>query len=65
MNCPNSEKNKGICNCTYEPCSRKGACCECLLYHRQHGELPACFFTGEEEKTYNRSFEYYVRRRTR
>ena len=37
--CPNKEKNLQHCNCTYEPCSRKGICCECLAYHREHAEL--------------------------
>ncbi|OPL08649.1 MAG: hypothetical protein AVO34_14090 [Firmicutes bacterium ML8_F2] len=27
------EENRGNCPCTYEPCSRKGKCCECLSYH--------------------------------
>jgi hypothetical protein len=53
--CGNFNKNMAICNCTYSPCSRKGRCCECLHYHRERGELPACFFTEEQEKTYDRS----------
>lgn len=56
MDCTAKEKNLNACNCTY-PCSRKGKCCECIAYHRQAGEYPACFFTDEGEKTYNRSFE--------
>ena len=48
------------CNCTYEPCSRKGMCCECLRYHREMGELPACFFPDEAEKTYDRSVEKFM-----
>ncbi|NCC95158.1 MAG: cytosolic protein, partial [Opitutae bacterium] len=27
------EKNLERCNCTYEPCPRKGICCECIQYH--------------------------------
>ncbi|ADN02452.1 DUF6485 family protein [Spirochaeta thermophila] len=54
------DKNKARCNCTY-PCSRKGICCECLAYHRSMGELPACYFPPEAEKTYNRSIEYYLK----
>ena len=38
------EVNKAKCPCTYEPCSRKGKCCECVQYHRRNGELPGCFF---------------------
>ncbi len=41
------DKNKTKCNCTYEPCPRKGICCECVSYHRDSGELPACFFSPE------------------
>ena len=57
--CDNLEDNKEFCNCTY-PCSRKGKCCECIQYHQQRGELPACFFPEEAEATYNRSIEYFV-----
>jgi hypothetical protein len=42
--CENRERNLAGCNCTYEPCGRKGICCECIRYHRNAGELPACFF---------------------
>jgi hypothetical protein len=41
-NCPNLEKNKKNCPCTYEPCPRKGVCCECIQYHRSMGQKPAC-----------------------
>ena len=51
------------CNCTYTGCSRHGVCCECIAYHRRSNELPACYFTKEEERTYNRSISYFVSRR--
>ena len=54
------EKNNPHCNCTYEPCSRKNKCCECLHYHRQNDELPACFFNAEQERTYNRSISFFI-----
>ena len=54
------DKNKTKCNCTYEPCPRKGICCECVSYHRDSGELPACFFSPEVERTYDRSIERFV-----
>ncbi|MFC2062306.1 DUF6485 family protein [Elusimicrobiota bacterium] len=57
----NSARNMGMCNCTYEPCSRKGVCCECLIYHKRSGELPACFFPDDVEKTYDRSVENFIR----
>ena len=53
--------NMQKCNCTYEPCSRKGICCECLHYHFQQGELPACLFPDDVEKTYDRSIENFIR----
>ena len=62
MACDREKHNKAICNCTY-PCSKKGRCCECIEYHRRRNELPACYFTTEEEKTYDRSIEYYARSR--
>lgn len=55
------QTNLKICNCTYEPCSRKGICCECLHYHRKNGELPACFFSKEAEASYDRSIENFIR----
>jgi hypothetical protein len=58
-NC-NIDKNKAGCNCTYEPCSRKGVCCECLAYHRDEGELPACFFPADVERTYDRSVDRFI-----
>lgn len=61
MNYCNKEKNLKICTCTYEPCSRKGLCCECVLYHRKNGEIPGCFFSPKDEKTYNRSIEFFIR----
>ncbi|HOD18490.1 MAG TPA: DUF6485 family protein [Candidatus Cloacimonadota bacterium] len=56
----NINKNMESCNCSYS-CSRKGQCCECIRYHRQAGELPACYFNAEFEKTYDRSVENYLK----
>ncbi|NQT89871.1 MAG: hypothetical protein HQ558_01285, partial [Candidatus Omnitrophica bacterium] len=53
-------ENKARCNCTYEPCSRKGVCCDCISYHLDAGQVPACFFTADVEKTYDRSIENFV-----
>lgn len=55
-----AEKNMENCNCSYEPCSRKGVCCECVTYHRKMRELPACFFPDDVEKTYDRSYEKFI-----
>jgi len=56
----NIEKNKAICNCSYEPCSRKGICCECVTYHKNLGQIPACFFPDDVEKTYDRSIKKFI-----
>lgn len=55
------ENNLENCPCTWEPCSRKGICCECLRYHLSHNELPACCFPADVEKTYDRSFEKFIK----
>jgi hypothetical protein len=54
-------RNSGQCNCSYEPCPRKHTCCDCLSYHLDSRELPACFFPAEAERTYDRSFEHFAR----
>ncbi|MCX8147445.1 MAG: DUF6485 family protein [Candidatus Woesearchaeota archaeon] len=54
------EKNIRRCPCTYPVCSRKGICCECLHYHLSNNELPACCFSKEAEKTYDRSFRNFI-----
>ena len=59
--CPNLAANMEACNCSYEPCSRKGICCECLAYHRRSGELPACLFSDDVERSYERSIGRFVR----
>ncbi len=55
------EKHRAFCNCTYEPCTRKLKCCDCLHYHRRSGELPACFFNAEIERTYDRSISAFIK----
>jgi hypothetical protein len=55
------DRNRRACNCSYEPCARKGKCCDCLSYHRLNRELPACFFPAAAELTYDRSFEHFAR----
>jgi len=59
--CPRQQVNLENCNCTYDPCPRKGTCCECLRYHRASGELPACYFTPEVERTYDRSIARFLK----
>jgi len=59
--CANQKQNLANCNCSYEPCERKGICCACILYHRKNRELPACNFSPEIERTYNRSADNFLR----
>ena len=54
------KQNLSSCSCTYEPCSRKGICCECIKHHLKNKELPACYFPPDVEKTYDRSIKKFV-----
>lgn len=60
MKC-NQEENLARCNCSYDPCPRKGMCCQCLHYHLNMKELPACCFPDDAERTYDRSFAHFAR----
>ncbi len=57
------ENDNPYCNCTYDPCSKKNKCCDCLHYHRENDELPACFFSANQEKTYDRSVNNFIKNR--
>jgi len=45
----------------YERCARHGSCCACLRYHLDSRELPACAFPAEVERTWDRSFERFIK----
>lgn len=53
------EHNLKHCNCSYQ-CAKKGKCCICLRNHLDKGQLPACCFPDEVEKTYDRSFKKFA-----
>lgn len=55
------DRNREFCNCTYDPCSRKGVCCDCIRYHLRMRELPGCCFPDDAERTWDRSFEHFAR----
>jgi len=59
-NC-SAENNLKTCNCSYESCSRRGICCECITYHRKNRELPACYFDKAVERTYDRSIANFIK----
>lgn len=54
------DANAKRCTCTYEPCPRKGRCCECIAYHQRNGELPGCLFPPEVERTHDRSIGRFI-----
>ena len=55
------ETNSRRCTCTYEPCSNKGVCCACLAFHLASRQLPACGFSADADRTFDRSFEHFAR----
>ncbi len=55
------DQNLSSCNCTYDPCPRKGVCCDCISYHLKARQLPACVFPADAERTYDRSFAHFAR----
>lgn len=65
ITCARQKSGKHECPCTYSNCSRHGNCCECVAYHRGKDQLPACYFTAEQEKTYNRNIDYFIECRTK
>ncbi|HBZ87023.1 MAG: hypothetical protein A2509_03415 [Candidatus Edwardsbacteria bacterium RIFOXYD12_FULL_50_11] len=60
MEC-NKINNLKSCNCSYQPCSRKGVCCECIAYHRAMDQLPACYFSEKIERSCDRSIEAFIK----
>ncbi len=58
-----SEQSLKHCNCTYTACDKRGNCCKCVAYHKDRGEFPACLFSDEAERTYDRSLANLVRDR--
>lgn len=55
------EKNLKQCTCSYQSCSRRGICCECVAYHLKSRQVPGCFFPPDAERTYDRSFAHFAR----
>jgi hypothetical protein len=58
--CPSTKRNLAFCTCTYDGCSRKGKCCECLQFHWRSKQLPGCLFPPEVERTYDRSLKRFL-----
>lgn len=53
MTCDSVKKSD--CPCT-AACGFHGRCCACIANHAPD-QFPACFFSTQGEKLYNRSFE--------
>jgi len=58
-NCPNQERNKKDCTCTYD-CDKRGLCCECVAYHRNMGQIPGCLFSPKGEAKWDRSVQCFM-----
>jgi hypothetical protein len=59
MECKKAQ-NGQACACSYEPCPRKGACCDCVSHHLRQRQLPGCFFPPDAERRYDRSFRHFA-----
>ncbi len=53
------------CTCTYTSCDKRGNCCKCVLYHREKGQIPGCFFSVKGERTYDRSLQNFIKDKSR
>jgi hypothetical protein len=47
---PLDPARRGETACTYEPCPRKGLCCQCIAYHHENDELPGCVFPAPSQR---------------
>ncbi|MGA1861478.1 DUF6485 family protein [Deferribacter thermophilus] len=56
-----AEKIAQSCPCTWVSCPIRGKCCDCIARHRSKDELPACYFSPEAERTYDRSFKNFAK----
>ena len=61
MDCPNQSENMKDCACSYTSCGNRGKCCECIRSHLKKKQLPGCCFPPDAEKTYDRSFENFIK----
>ena len=49
-----------LCKCSFTNCDKWGKCCSCVLFHREKGGIPGCFFSTEAEKAGNRDLSYFI-----
>ena len=57
MNCI---QNKQKCSCSYTSCSKWGKCCECIVYHKDQNQLPACYFPKDLETLGTRDIDAFI-----
>lgn len=50
-----STRSKAHCSCSFTSCEKHGNCCQCVVHHRNQGEVPGCFFTPAAERRGERS----------
>jgi hypothetical protein len=58
--CANQASGNPDCPCTYPGCPRHGNCCQCVKHHRGKDQLPACYFSAEHEKRFDRSVAFFI-----
>ncbi len=61
QDCTNKDRNLEVCGCTYEACTRRGKCCECIQHHLKNKQLPGCCFPPEVEASFDRSFKAFAK----
>jgi len=58
--CARQANGAADCPCTYPGCPRHGNCCQCVAHHRAKDQLPACYFSPEQERSFDRSITYFL-----
>ncbi|MEG1557617.1 MAG: DUF6485 family protein [Oscillospiraceae bacterium] len=43
--------NTHDCTCPNTTCANHGRCCECIAYHREHGETPNCYAEAAKKES--------------
>lgn len=58
-----AKQSKTHCTCSCTSCDKHGSCCACVVYHRERGDIPGCFFTVAGERSLNRSLANFLKDR--
>lgn len=46
--CLYKKRNTEKCSCIHSECERYGICCECIRFHMEKKQVPACIFKMKE-----------------